>query len=174
MSSSDLRLLRLPKEVWIHLRSTNARRLSRYVVDSTAFTATWRVSLILVDSDLVGAAIVRRYGRPGYGQDGLEMRSSEPFAHHISWSKLVAAIPRRHQSVLDRNDGKAFSPRSGEAVEDALSRVVPGRISCWHGSVDCSIRTNHLGVVGHFSGNSATPLRSDWKSRGSIAEQCSV
>lgn len=126
VSKSDLRLLRLPGDAWSDLIGDHAPRRFKYVVGSTAFTQTWRVSLVLVDSEVVGAAVVRRYGRPGFRQDGLEFMSAEPFTNRCSWSSLVAGIPQRSRSHLDRGDGEALPPKAGAAVEDALNRIASG------------------------------------------------
>lgn len=126
MSKRDLRLLRLPAGAWSDLSGVHAPHHFKYVVGSTAFTSSWRVSLVVADTELVGAVVVRRYGRPGYRQDGLEFMAVEPFTERCSWSRLVAAIPARSQSYLIREDGDAFPAKTGEAVEEALSRLSSG------------------------------------------------
>jgi hypothetical protein len=126
VSNGDLRFLRLPARAWGDLTGNHAPRRFRYVVGSTAFTQTWRVSLVVADSGVVGAVVVRRYGRPGYGQDGLEFIAAEPFSNRCEWSRLVATVPEGSRSYLDREDGDPLPPKTGQAVEAALNDLAPG------------------------------------------------
>lgn len=126
MSDGDLRFLQLPAQTWGDLTGTSAPRPFKYVVGSTAFTKTWRVALVVVESRLVGAVIVRRFGRPGHEQDGLEFIAAESFGTLCKWSSLVAAIPEGLRSYLNREDGDRLPSKTGQAVEEALDRLAPG------------------------------------------------
>jgi hypothetical protein len=126
VSNGDLRFLRLPARTWDDLTGSYAPRPFKYVVGSTAFTKTWRLALVVVESSLVGAVIVRRYGRPGHEQDGLEFIAAESFRTLCEWSRLMAAVPDGTRSYLNREDGKALPPKTGQTVEETLDRLAPG------------------------------------------------
>lgn len=126
MSRDDLRLVHLPETAWHGLASSQVPfERYRYVVGETHFKPTWRVALVIVGSSLVGAAVVRRFGRPGRGQDGLEFDSAEAFNDVIDWDGLLSgelAGQRRH---FDRLDGHALPPKAGADLEEALKTVSP-------------------------------------------------
>ena len=126
VSNGDLRFVRLPGSAWRELNGNHARRRFRYVVGATAFTQAWRLALVIADSELVGAVVVRRYGQPGFGQDGLEFIAAEPFSNRCEWGRLVAAVPERSRSYLDREDGDPLPPKTGQAVEATLNDLAPG------------------------------------------------
>jgi hypothetical protein len=126
MSSGELRFLRLPARAWGDLTKNSGTGRFRYVVESTAFTRTWRVALVIADSAVVGAVVVRRYGRPGHGQDGLEFAAAEPFGNPCKWGRLVVAVPEVLRPHLGREDGDPLPPKTGQAVEAALIDLAPG------------------------------------------------
>lgn len=126
MSVGQLRFVRLPAAAWRDLISPYAPRPFKYVVESTEFTRAWRLALVLVDEVIVGAVVLRRYGRPGFGQDGLEVVAVEEFRRGCPWAELEATVPQNLRPNLLREDGAPLPPVTGRAVEDALDDLVEG------------------------------------------------
>lgn len=126
MAGGELRAVRLPADVWRDLTGIYTSGLFKYVVGHTRFTSTWRIALVLTGAQVVGAAVVRRNGRPGHGQDGLDFLVAEAFSTPVPWSSLVAQVPDRYLPHLDREDGAAFPTRTSAELAAALSRLAPG------------------------------------------------
>ncbi|MFT4263705.1 MAG: hypothetical protein QM572_10015 [Nocardioides sp.] len=120
MPRDDLRLIRLPKTTWEDLvQQIDAPPFYRHVVGSTRFTSTWRVALVLVEDQIAGATVVRKFGTPGRGQDGLEFRTAERLMP-LAWHAAVDAVPESLRRHLERKQGEPLSPKAGQALERAL------------------------------------------------------
>lgn len=128
-----LRRLTLTAPTWEDItrwsRSQNSRTAYRHVVGQTGFTGTWRVALVVVAGNVAGGVVVRRWGRPGRGQDGLEIATAEPIRDGISWDRLAHELPEARKGSLDRDDGDAMPPVTSAALEAALERLAPGSIA---------------------------------------------
>ncbi len=129
-ASSALRLLTLPAATWDNItrwaREDKWRRVYRHVVGETRFTPTWRVALVVVEGRVVGGVVVRRWGRPGWGQDGLEITAVESIPLAIPWDHLIREFPESRRRNLDRDDGEAFPPVTSSDLAAALERLAPG------------------------------------------------
>lgn len=128
-----LRLLTLTATTWEDLaawsRDQHSRSAYRHVVGQTGFTGSWRVALVVVAGNVAGGVVVRRWGRPGRGQDGLEVAAAEPIRHGISWDLLSNELPESRRRNLDRDDGDALPPVTSADLEAALERLAPGSIA---------------------------------------------
>ncbi|WP_211254767.1 hypothetical protein, partial [Knoellia aerolata] len=109
-----LRRLTLSATTWDDItrwsRDQHSQDTYRYVVGQTGFTGTWRVALVLVAGNVVGGVVVRRWGRPGRGQDGLQIATAGRIPHAVSWDILASELPDRSRQHLDRGDGDALPP----------------------------------------------------------------
>lgn len=125
-----LRLLTLTGTTWQDItqwsRDRHSKSAYRHVVGQTGFTGTWRVALVVVAGDLAGGVVVRRWGRPGRGQDGLEIAAAEPIQYGVPWDRLTDELPKSRRQNLDRGEGDAFPPVTSADLEEALERLVPG------------------------------------------------
>jgi hypothetical protein len=126
VSDFSIRFLRLPPEAWKRLIDDNhAPGRFRYVVGSTSYTQTWRVAIVCCEETLMGAAIVRRFGRPGSGQDGLEFLTAEQFSTTCELSEIEGQIPSALQKYLRRPDGKPLPDKTEQEFEASLKSLVP-------------------------------------------------
>lgn len=132
-SSRTLRLLTLTATTWDDItrwsRDQPSRSSYRHVVGQTRFTGTWRVALVLVAGNVVGGVVVRRWGRPGRGQDGLEIATAEAIQHAVSWDGLSNQLPESRRPNLEREDGDAVPPVTSSDLEVALEQLVPGTVA---------------------------------------------
>ena len=127
-----LRLLHLAPDTWEAIRHWSrdqyAHGTYRHDVGQTGFTRTWRVALVLVSGQVAGGVAVRRFGRPGRGQDGLEIKMAESFSNSVLWDRLAGELPSARKRSLDREDGDALPLVTSGDLETALQRLTPGAI----------------------------------------------
>lgn len=132
-ASRALRLLTLPADTWDDVkrwsRETDSRGAYRHVVGQTGFTATWRISLVRVEGRVVGGVVVRKWGRPGRGQDGLEIAAVEAIKDAVPWDLVARELPESRRGHLDRTDGEAIPPVTSSDLEAALERLSPGSMA---------------------------------------------
>lgn len=119
-------MVHLPSDVWRDLAGDYTSDVIRFVVRQTRFTSAWRIALVVTGAQVVGAAVVRRNGRPGRRQDGLDFLAAEPFSKAVPWSGLSSGVPKPYRRHLERGDGEAFPPRTSKEITAALSRLAPG------------------------------------------------
>lgn len=128
-----LRLLSLPATTWEDIkhwsREQHSRSAYRHVVGQTRFTGTWRVALVLVAGNVVGGVVVRRWGRPGRGQDGLEIAMAEVIQPGLPWDRLSHELPESRRPNLEREEGDAVPPATSADLEAALERLAPGTVA---------------------------------------------
>lgn len=125
MGARDLRLVHIPGDHWKKLNRQLDGSNIRYVLDESRFTKTWRVTLIVVDGAIQGVALVRRFGKPGTFQDGLEFKEFREFRGAPAWTGLVESIPELLRPYLQREDGEALPPATTAALEAALKQASP-------------------------------------------------
>lgn len=127
MLVDPLRYVELPDAKWQDLlRESNGSSNYRYVVGSTRFTRTWHVALVRSTGGwIVGAAVVKKFGTPGRGQDGLEFKVAEAFSAALAWSDIVDNVRPDLRTHLDRGDGHELPDQTSRSLEDALRRLVP-------------------------------------------------
>lgn len=125
-----LRFVNLPEDVWDDLvswsRGDSWGRTFRRVVGETRFTSAPRVALVVVRETVVGGVVVRRWGRPGRGQDGLEFVTVEAFQATASLSHLRRELPPSRRGYLSRDDGEGIPPATSRELESSLERLAPG------------------------------------------------
>lgn len=125
-----LRLVNLPDDVWAELvrwsRGDSWGSTFRRVVGRTRFTSTRRVALVVVRESVVGGVVVRRWGRPGRGQDGLEFVKAEAFQSGMPLSQLRDGLPSSRRRFLSRTDGEAVPSATSRELESGLERLAPG------------------------------------------------
>lgn len=125
-----LRRLTLSATTWDDIvlwsRDQHSQDTYRHVVGRTGFTGTWRVALVSVAGNVVGGVVVRRWGRPGRGQDGLQIATASRIPHGVSWDILASELPASRRQNLDRADGDALPPVTSADLEAALERRAPG------------------------------------------------
>lgn len=129
----SLRLLTLTAATWEDVSKWAHDRYSkssyRHVVGQTDFTGTWHVALVIVGGNAVGGVVVRRWGRPGRGQDGLEIAAVEALQHGISMDRLAKEVPQSRRRNLEREDGEALPPVTSADLEAGLERHAPGTVA---------------------------------------------
>ena len=127
-----LRYVHLPDSTWRDLlremrEPETFRLVFKHVVGETRFTGVWRVALVRSPGGwVVGAAVLKKFGTPGRGQDGLEFKAAEPFATSTAWDDLVKNVRPELRTYLDRVDGEALPEKTSSSLEEALARLVPG------------------------------------------------
>lgn len=121
------RLARIPAQDWFTFAtSVHETGKLRHVVGNTDFINRWTVALVIVDQRLIGAGLVRRYGRLNAAQSELRYRNLEFFEVQPPWAELVVGVPaslRQHASPID---GKVIPEGTSRGLYAALVRLVPG------------------------------------------------
>lgn len=125
-----LRRLSLSAATWNDItrwsRDPQSKGTYRYVVGKTGFTGTWRLALVSVSGNVVGGVVVRRWGRPGRGQDGLEIAAAGRMGHAVSWDTLASEVSVSSRRHLDQADGDELPLATSGDLEAALERRAPG------------------------------------------------
>ena len=123
----EIRIVRIPSSDWRRLKElwSGDPAPFRHVFSETSFNRNWTVSLIQAGSNVVGAAIVRRRGRPGSVQVGLEFREPLLFGRQVPWERLRGELPASLRVNADRPDGNPFPPKTGAELERILAIECP-------------------------------------------------
>lgn len=126
--TDPLRCVELPENIWHELVAEHSDTTNlRYVVGKTRFTGAWRVALVRLRGGwIVGAAVLKKFGTPGRGQDGLEFKTAEEFGTSALWSDLSEGVRPDLRTYLDRDDGEAIPPQTSRSLEAALTNQIAG------------------------------------------------